>query len=199
MEGVASGQSAHSERRPPEGAVSFDGLDEIRGARGMEPARRPHQRRERELIQPQCADRESFRDGALHTHPLPRTPGCNRSRSVALCSCCQVDAASRFAAPWRAITTISRWVGMISRCRRNHSRMRRLTRFRTTAFPTRRLAVIPSLARGASSRAAAASTTKAAAGARVPSRDTRWKSRLSRSRSQRRRRCSPSGLTCWRS
>jgi hypothetical protein len=45
------------------------------------------------------------------------------------------------------MTTTSRFCCISSRSCRNHSRIRRLTRLRTTAFPTRRLTAIPSRVR----------------------------------------------------
>jgi hypothetical protein len=84
-----------------------------------------------------------------------------------------------------------------ARCLRNHSRIRRLKRFRHTAFPTLRLAVRPrrlppkSPKRPLSiyfSSIGNVMTTSSACARRFPPRITRRKSRESRSRSDRRKR-----------
>lgn len=98
-----------------------------------------------------------------------------------------------------AITTTSRPGGRSQRRRRNHSRTSRLNRFRCTAFPTFRLAVIPSrLGSRRGARAAFSSgpsdsgrpslrrhvsTTRSWLARRRPWRSTRRKSRESRKRS----------------
>jgi hypothetical protein len=74
------------------------------------------------------------------------------------------------------------------RARRNHSRTWRFTRLRTTAPPTRRLAVIPS--RGPpdpASRRGAARKTNARTTVRRPRRETSWNSLDRRSRSSARK------------
>lgn len=100
---------------------------------------------------------------------------------------------SRFAAEGLAITTMSRRIGARSRFRRNHSRICRFTRALTTAFPTLRLTVIPSLARPSpvASRCSESSRTNDRDATRTPSRETRRKSLGERRRSVRRKRSLP--------
>lgn len=72
----------------------------------------------------------------------------------------------------RAITTRSTFPGSDSRSRRNQSRTRLLMRLRTTAFPTRRLALIPTRLRSPQSLGVMSMTNSALA-ARRPSREIR--------------------------
>ena len=99
----------------------------------------------------------------------------------------------------RAITTRSRSVANSDRRDLNQARIRRLKRLRTTAFPTFRLAVIPSRDPGCPevlnildlldfTTTGAVIKTISRCACRRPRRNTRRKSRESRSRSDRRKR-----------
>ncbi len=108
------------------------------------------------------------------------------------------DASS--AAAGLAITTRSRRIGARPRWRRNHSRTRRFTRALTTALPTLRLTVIPSLACSSPvvSRCFETSRTNDRDATRTPSRETRRKSLEERRRWVRRKRWLPPASITWR-
>ena len=119
--------------------MPLDRLRRISRAAGLESTRGPEGRGQGDLIAAnRDADRslEPARIGIPHdasTARFSRPESCRSSSSNA----------SRVAG-WRAITTTSHDRPQSARARRNHSRIRRFTRFRATAFPTRRLAVMPS-------------------------------------------------------
>ena len=143
--------------------------------------------------------REGSRGRAARAHDAP-APGrfdavplrtAERAiRRASPSSSAPISALPSCAAGPRAITTRSRDNGRAARRRRNHSRTPRFTRFRTTAFPTRRLALSPSRCAPGSAPGplAATTTTNARPEIRRPSRETRRKSRGSRTRSDRRKR-----------
>ncbi len=87
----------------------------------------------------------------------------------------------------RAITTRSQASGKESRRRRNHSRTARLIRFRSTALPTRRLALIP-IRLGSPGVTGSIRNTNSPDATRRPLRETRSNSLESRRRSARPRR-----------
>jgi len=108
------------------------------------------------------------------------------------------DPDSRDAVP-RAITITSEPLGSVLRAPRNHSRIRRFTRLRTTALPTRLLTVTPRRTRSARALPVgqdpvfpvalrANTTTKSSDAWRLPARITRRKSCVRKSRSARRKR-----------
>jgi hypothetical protein len=71
---------------------------------------------------------------------------CAKRRTIRLRAACHSATTSPnvlFPMPWRTITTTVASRGHESRTARNASRTRRLARFRSTAFPIRRDAVIP--------------------------------------------------------
>lgn len=167
-------------------SVGLDSGDSIAGAGRLEAAARPEEWRECPLID---TDRHGEREApqARSAHAC-HAPAC----SAAWRSCTPSSHESSLAASERPITTRSRSLRRPARSRRNHSRIRRFRRLRTTAFPTRRLTVTPRRGEhpavpGWSAAAGAATTTKPRTAPRRPCRRTCWNSRERSKRSTRRK------------
>lgn len=119
-------------------AVPVDRLGHVMRTARLEATSRPENRGDRKLIATdQHPDRPPSDAALRRAHERPAA----RMTSVESCSYISPDS-SRVAAA-RAITTRSS-AGSVGCSRRNHSRIRRFTRLRATAFPTLRLAVMPS-------------------------------------------------------
>src|SRR5215831_15516347 len=158
---MAAKHPAQREPRSPAGSMALDRFDRIARTARLETTRGSEDRGQRDLIPANCeADRPlgPARIGFPHDSSEARF---TRPESCLLSS----SNASRVAG-WRAITTTSRESQSV-RALRNHSRTRRLTRLRATAFPTRRLAVMPRRDWPLLSRVAV-TTTKAPDTARRP-------------------------------
>lgn len=142
--------------------LAFEGPDVGTGALGLDRATRPPV--DRAELDPCLRIRDA---SASSESAMPRLSSCE--------------------APDRAITTMSTSPGRLPRRRRNHSRTPRFRRLRTTAFPTRRLALIPTrrLPGAQPGPGVATSITKVFPATRRPVREIRRKSRESRRRSGR--------------
>jgi hypothetical protein len=182
---MAPGQATNSLPATSGQTMASDGFDRVVGAARLEAAGRAQQWRDCELV----GAEEPYQQ------PFAGSPDTG-SRSVS--SRITSRPSSRLA-DGRAITTRSRPGLSCSQRRRNHSRMRLFTRFRTTAPPTRRLTVTPSLlpASAASDPRGTDNTTKFLDERRRPCWLMRRKSRELRRRSSRRRR-SCTGATTWK-
>jgi hypothetical protein len=188
MQRVAPSQALCCQPSSPRSPVALYRLERVVGAAGLEAARHRKERREHDLVGANHGSRRVPRGAHRRLTPLTR-----RESSVVAASW------SSRAAPRRAITTRSRSASKLSLLWRNHSRIQRFTRFRSTAPPTRRLAVMPSLGPlEAISTRAATSTTKSRDAARRPSAAKCRKSRASRRRSARRKRAIAGDTPTWR-
>jgi hypothetical protein len=137
---MAAEQPAQRQPAAARYAVAPDGCDRVPGAARLVAARGAQHRRERELVDAnhsrgQPLGTPSHRGGCAHF----QHPPLSASRSNAA-----VNSGDRSSpAAGRALTTKSMRSRISPRVVRNHSRTARLTRFRTTAFPTLRLTLIP--------------------------------------------------------
>ena len=178
----------HAARR----AMGFDSLPRIAGATGFEATRRAEpgrdpcvpeiKQRHQSLRKPHpCAHSidEIIRGGSggsrrgVGIHGQEVAFHCCFARAKVLSSAIATEpfSTSRLAL-LRAITTRSTFPGSDSRSCRNQSRTRLLMRLRTTAFPTRRLALIPTRLRSPQAFGVMILTNSALA-ARRPSREIR--------------------------
>jgi len=184
---MAAGDAPGRKPRAAQRTVLPERPDRILGAAGLEPARPAEPRRERPLVDP------------YHQHQQP-THRWAPALLARVPSACATSCVPNVAAACRAITTRS----IPSRssevlASRNHSRTRRFTRFLTTAFPTRRLTVSPSLPAPPSGRSTT-TTTKPGPAPRRPRRAARRNSQDRRRRCPRRRHRAPRPTaTCWES
>lgn len=110
------------------------GLDGIGGAGRVKPAGRREHGRKGVFIYPYRPDQGGSSKGAEQLH------GLNSSRRS---SSCRIASFASAALPGPAMTTISSPGGTMCLFFLKNSRVTRLMRFRTTAHPTRLLAVIP--------------------------------------------------------
>jgi len=151
--------------------------------RWLETPRRSEPGRDRTLIEPKHPDRHTFAQARAATWAQTHSRSkASRSRPISLLE--------SFAADSRAITTTSRISDSRRGDCRNHSRIPLFTRFRDTAFPTRRLTVTPRRLCPSDRLSAGVATnrTKFWDAKRFPARPTRWKSRDRRIRSAREKR-----------
>ena len=163
MKGVTAKDPPKAEPGTTKNAVACDRLLREMRARGFEAARGSEERMNHEAIDPEedsnrrIRSRLVFRSKNLSRRvlsihfasPFPKggLPSAVFVRSNSRSSERRPSSSTRDScAPlFRAITIRSRSRSSSDRCWRNHARTRRLKRFRTTALPTLRLAVIPSL------------------------------------------------------
>src|SRR3990172_6392093 len=181
VERVAAEHPANREPASPHRPVPRDRLRRKARAARLEATRRFQERRDRETIYLDEEDQELCHQPREEIH-------CEQPRKSEPSSD-STSCTPSLAAPLRAITTTSTGRASTSRRRRKHSRTHLFTRLRVTAFPTRRLTVMPN--RGVSPHAwlgrGVASTTKFEDATRTPCSFTRRKSLGLRSRAVRRR------------
>jgi hypothetical protein len=167
--------------------MALDRRDRIPGAARLESTGWPEPRRNHELVAAyQLGDQPPGERGPrLGSRVLAALASFANLQRIPLTSRPESPAA-----PGRPITTRSMPRRSSGRALRNHSRTRRLMRLRTTAPPTLRLTVIPSLCSLISWPLGPGATrsTKPGPTARRPSRPTRPNSEDRRSRSSRRSR-----------
>jgi len=160
-------------------SVFRDRLDPVLRATGLEATSLGEQRRNCDLVQANARSEERAHN-SMDRHQEALATSAVISAQVAL--------VPSTAAPFLAMTTKSAVKGSCARCWRNHSRTTRLTRFRSTAPPTRRLTTRPSREHagfGVISSAYARDVI------RRPSIRDRPYSRLFRTRASARKRCEP--------
>jgi hypothetical protein len=133
---MAATHPFETEQSPPENPVFLDGLRSINRAAGEKPARLGQKRRYDSVI---CRQDKVDHVSANSIHYFVRPLLSMRISRISVSTSCQ----ERFTALFLAIMSTS-WLGTIWwRYRRKHSLRSRLTRFRTTAFPTFELTVTP--------------------------------------------------------
>lgn len=170
-DGITTSHPSNGERAPAQDTVTLDRLRRVAGAARLVPTCGSDPGRQQHLIR--CQKRSS----AAHTEA--RAPaGDQLCSAFALCASRHripfVSLSDSPAAAERPITTTSIPSRSLVRERRNHSRIRRFTRLRTTAPPTFRLTVIPSLREAPSvpEDRRATRRTKVGSATRRPSRPT---------------------------
>ena len=179
MEWVAATEAAQRQPAAAQDAVSSDRLLAVARTGRRKAAGRREQRRDRELIKADQPNRQSFhRPPSAACGPLIVMVSRARRKSSSTAPRSADQSATALGA--RARNTRSQLGVRSIRRRRTASRIRRRTRFRTTALPTRRLTTTPS--RGCpSSLDAVFSTRSELAQDRLLAR-TCWKSADPRSR-----------------
>lgn len=116
--------------------MASDGFNGVLAARRMKSTRRRHQRRNQPLVSLDHPGKErTHQEVPIRFQPSATSAPSDSKSASAACGC--------------AMMTTSNPEGIISACRRMASRSLRLTRFRTTAFPTFRLTVRPTRVRSA--------------------------------------------------
>lgn len=180
---MTAGQPFRRQPNTAHGSMTLHGFDRVMRAARFEATSRPEPGRDERLIDPDRGYQQPAHE------PAHAAPSCARDWTAARArresSSAAASCPSRAAAE-RPITTQSSPAPSDPWRTRNHSRIRRLTRLRTTARPTFRLTVIPRRLPGVSAGAAPrsqTSTTKAVLAARRPRRVTCSNSTERRSRS----------------
>lgn len=159
--------------------MPLHGFRRVARAAWLESTGGSQERRDRELIAADRPRQQALRPGAAPLDHASRTARATSFDSASLSS-----PNSSSVAGWRAITSTSSGERNDPRSLRNHSRIRRFTRFRATELPTFLLAVMPSRGPLALSRDATR-TTNAFDTARRPCCATCWYSLDRSSRSDR--------------